>query len=512
MKRNLDIRLYFLPLIFAMVALLPACKKTNDNAAAPIVTSVRMYNPSPKDSLLSTGNLATDPNLSGGTGKYVVIIGNNLQNATEIDFDGVPATFNTALFAPNSAVVQVPAIMFSTIDTTKLYTLQYKTAGGSTTFAFKLGPGQPTITAISNVFANPGDSVYIYGTNLVLVQGFSYAGTKVSSFKYSADGTSLGFLMPAAAPTTDIILATKVGKVTFKIVATPTITGVSNENAYPDDSVYVYGTYLKNIQSLYIAGTQVTSFVESANGSSVGFVLPTLTQSGVVTVTTSFGTGSTVYNVNIIDNSTSGGFPNGEWISNLENAANWKFYGGGQLVSGNPSSGWPSYYSAFPGDLSTYMYIQTGILSPGEGNSYSNYALLFNSAQWVPTANLGDPVSSWAFKFEVNIPQPWNGGTFIIQTSFGSNEAVWEPWRVSSTKTKAYITKGWMTVTIPLSSFRASDPTLGEGRGAPITAITDLVGPSGNTECTMYIKNFSTSPTATIFNGAFDNLRVVKIK
>jgi len=37
----------------------------------------------------------------------VVIVGQNLQNAVSITFDGVPASINNALFAPGSAVVQL---------------------------------------------------------------------------------------------------------------------------------------------------------------------------------------------------------------------------------------------------------------------------------------------------------------------------------------------------------------------------------------------------------------------
>src|SRR3954470_7388309 len=156
MKKILNARLCLLPLLLMIVALLPACKKMNDssNAGAPSITSVRLYHPSPKDTLIGTGNLNTDTSFTGHSGKYVVIIGHNLQNATNITFDGVPTSFNTALFAQNSAVVSIPYINFSTIDTAKLYTIQYTTPAGSTTFSFKLGPPAPTMVAISDVFAN----------------------------------------------------------------------------------------------------------------------------------------------------------------------------------------------------------------------------------------------------------------------------------------------------------------------------------------------------------------------
>jgi hypothetical protein len=51
--------------------------------------------------------------------------------------------------------------------------------------------------------------------------------------------------------------------VNFKIIATPVIAGISNENANPGDSVYIYGTYLKNLQKLTFAGTAVTSYKSS---------------------------------------------------------------------------------------------------------------------------------------------------------------------------------------------------------------------------------------------------------
>ncbi len=478
-------RLLVLPLILLAVAFLPACKK--NTGAAPNITGVRNYVASPNDTLLTS--LA--PN-----GQWVVITGQHLQNAVDIEFDGVPAAINNALFSSNNAVVQIPAIVFTTIDTTKLYTIKYTTAAGTTTFPFKLGPAAPVITAISNVFANPGDSCFIEGSNLLLVQYFSYGGTNITSFRSSPDGTSLGFVMPAQTTNQQVVIATKTGTATFQIVATPTIVAVSNENANPGDSVYVYGTYLKNIQTLTFAGADVTSFASSADGSSVGFIVPTLMQPGPVSVTTAFGTATTVYNVNDI---ATGAISNFEWSGKFD----WSWWGGASLTSGSPD---------FPGNSSQYLTLKTGILASGEGNTYSSYALLMGSTQWVPTANLGDPPGNWAFKFEVSIPNGWNGGSFDIQSGVGTYIARWEPWQISPTVTAPYSTKGWMTVTIPLTSFRAKDPTLGDGEGAPLTAITDLTGSTGQSSCTMYIHNYSSSSTATGFYGAFDNIRVVQIK
>jgi len=481
-----------------IVALLSACKKDIGNDAPPVISEVRSYEASPNDTILN--DLIAD-------GQWVVISGQNLQNAVEIKFNGVTASFNGTLFARNSAVVQIPTILFSTIDTTKLYTIEYTTTGGSTTFAFKLGAGAPTITAISNVFANPGDSVFLYGSNLVLVESLSYAGTPVSSFRSNLDGTSLGFLMPAQTPTDQVLLTTKGGSVDFKIVATPTITGVSNENAAAGDSVYVYGTYLKNIQSFNFGGAAITSSQSSADGSSVGFVMPSSSTTGPLSITTQFGTATTVYNVNDIGSGT-GSISNWEWSGNF----NWQWWGGSALTSGDPNSGWPPYNPDFPGNKSLYQVLKRGILSGGEGNTWSNYAIRMDTKQWVPTASMNDAIDNWAFKFEVSILQPWNGPSIVIESGDATYICRWEPWQTSATTTAAYTTKGWKTITIPFSMFRKTDATLGDGKGASMTKFADLLGASGNSSCNVWLKNYGTADTPTGLYGAFDNLRVVKIK
>jgi hypothetical protein len=487
MTKVLNQRLCIMSLFIMIVALLWACKK--DVEKPPVISEIRSYLATPNDTILHS--LVAD-------GQWVVISGRNLQNATQIKFNGVNAPFNNTLFTSNNAVVQIPPIMFSTIDTSKLYTVEYTTTGGTTTFAFKLGPGAPTITAISNVFANPGDSVFLFGTNLVLVQSLSYTGTAIKSFKSNLDGTSLGFLMPVQQPTDQILLTTKGGSVAVKIVATPTITSISNENAIAGDSVYVYGTYLRNIQSFDFGGASITSFESSADGSSVGFKMPASSTNGPLSITTQFGSATTVYKVNDIGSGT-GSISNWEWSSNF----NWQWWGGSSLTTGNPD---------FPGNQGQYQVLKRGIFTPGEGNTWSSYAIRMDAVQWVPAANMNDVIDNWAFKFEVSIPQAWNGPSIVIESGDATYICRWEPWQTSATTTAPYTTNGWKTITIPFSAFRKNDATLGDGKGASMTKFADLLGTTGNSVCIVYLKNYSTTDSPTGFYGAFDNLRVVKIK
>lgn len=488
----------FFSVSIALIMLMTACKK---NPLAPVISGVRNYVASPSDTALNS--IVPD-------GQWVVITGQNLQNALQITFNGVPATFNNALFAQNSVVVQIPSIVFSTIDTNKLNTIVYTTPGGTATFSFKLLPAVPTITAISNVFANPGDSVFIYGADLILVQKFSYGGTNIASFKSDYYGTALGFVMPNPAPTSgNVVVTTKSGTVSFKIEAKPTITAISNENANTGDSIYVYGTYLKSIQSFIFSGVTITSFVTSPDGSFVAFKLPSISQSGPASVTTAFGSFTTVYDVynayNVMwaGNATTGVLANMEW----GNAFGWQWWGGSRL-SVVSNGGWITDCPEMTGNPGMFISIKDGTLAAGASGSQ----IPIGGAQWIPSANLTDPVGNWALKFEVNIPSLWNGGSIRIQSGFTSSyTALYEPWQITSTTTSAYSTKGWRTVTIPLSRFLSKDATLGEGRGTPATTLSALLG-TGNTGCNVMFKNYGTSTTSTGFYGGFDNFRIVKIK
>ena len=486
----------------AICILFASCN--NDKTSAPVITGVRNYVASPNDTILHSAVAAS---------QWVVIEGQNLKNVLQITFDGVPTTFNGALLAPNSAVVQIPAILFSTIDVNKLYTIEYVTTEGSTKFSFKLGPAVPTITAISNVFANPGDSVYIYGTDLFLIKSLSYGGATITSTSLSLNGTALGFVMPNPAPTSgDVTVTTVSGTSTFQIVALPTITGISNENANVGDSVYIYGTYLKSIQSVSFSGVDISSYKSSSDGKSIGFILPSSVATGTASITTAFGSVTTVYdvynmyNVRYVGDATTGVLANMEW----GNAFGWQWYGGSNLSVSDPNSteGWISLHTDMAVNTGMFISITDPALAAGAKGS----SIPIGGAQWIPAGNMNDPVSNWALKFEVNIPQPWNGSTIAIQAGFANSyTARYEPWQVSSSKTAAYSTKGWRTVTIPLSMFRAKDATLGEGKGAPVLTLSALLG-TGNTSCTVFNVNYGSSGTTTGFNGGFDNFRVVKIK
>lgn len=181
-----------------------ACKK-DVTTGAPEITGVRNYAASPADTLAATIT----------TGQWVVLIGHNLKDAVQISFNGVPAAINSVMFSDTSATVLVPAVIpFPSVPAESLNTIRYVTRQGATTFTFSIAAPPPSITAVSNENANEGDSVYISGLNLFFIEELTFAGAAITHYTETADGTAIGFVLPALNQGGPVVITTKSGKAT----------------------------------------------------------------------------------------------------------------------------------------------------------------------------------------------------------------------------------------------------------------------------------------------------------
>jgi hypothetical protein len=372
------------------------------STATPVINRIRSYVASPGDSVLKRV----------GTGQWIVISGQNLKGALQINIDGVKASFNDAWFSDTSAIVLIPSVIaFPTVPANQLNTIQYITTHGQTTFSFPIVAPAPTISGISDESANPGDSVRIMGFNFFFIQSITYAGLPITSYSPSIDGTSITLAVPAGV----------------------TQTG------------------------------------------------------GVVSVVTKSGTATTVYTVH--------DFVTGV-VQNYDNINNFSFGSGNSNSSAN-----------YPGNTGYYGIINGTNVAPYDFAWY-NYprSINLNAVQWVPTANLSDPLANWAVKFEIDVTKPWSNGSIFIDKDYSFKYlARYAPWKNANGTTTPFVTKGWQTVTIPFSSFG-----LNYGAGNPPTSIGDLVG-NGKGALNIYFINDTGTPVA-LFEGAFDNIRIVKIK
>jgi hypothetical protein len=511
MKKKLSYNIHYLLLlcIVAGIIMLPSCKK--DNPDAPSITRVRNYAASPNDTVLQTVS----------AGQWVVIEGKNLSGVTQAYFAGIPATINTTYFSDTYMVIQIPAIPFQLVPRDKVNEITLVNEGGVASFAINI-TGTPIISYVRNAAASPNDTIVhsvvpnqlvtIIGFNLNNATSIAFQGKVVDMTNVVYTDSSATVRVPADLSGGDATLVNMItvttmfgtGGFSIKIIGPPIITRISYEVPKEGDSVYVYGNNFISVLNLTFAGTPITAYKVISDGV-VGFTAPALSaDGGTVSIETKSGIFTTAYpvnNINFINGGGVGILGNMEWGDYF----GWPWWGGNvSLTSSDPNSGWPSYNADFGVGTGMYMEYKSDILDGGKGDDGN--ALLMNEAKsgWVLPANLTDPGASWALKFEINIAKPWNGGTLCIKTNKSDYIARYEPWQISNSKTSPYTTKGWQTVTIPLSAFLLTD-------GTSITKVSDLLDvSSGNAMLKLYIHNYGNAPTTTSFDGAFDNFRIVK--
>lgn len=376
------------------------------------------------------------------------------------------------------------------------------------------GPGAPVITSVRNYAPSPGDSllhsvgpgqwVVISGNNLKGALEIYFDGTAASFNDGLFSDTSAVVLIPAviafpSVPTSElntINYVTTHGQTTFKfsiLPPAPTITSISNEEANPGDTVTIYGLNFFFIQSLSFAGTAITSATAAANGTSVSFILPTLSQSGPVSITTKSGSFTTLYNVNDVETGM---------LCNFDDVNSYSW--GAYAVTNSAT--------LFPDGRKYYSQLYATNIGANDFNWYNGgRGLNTNPVQWLPVADLGDTVGNYAVKFEINVNTPWSGGTIFVAANYSFGYiARYAPWLNANGSTTPFTTDGWQTVTIPFSTFDTVSSAGVNGEGRALTSFTSLLGPSGNTSLSIWLINDATTPVAS-FDAAIDNIRVVKI-
>jgi hypothetical protein len=370
--------------------------------------------------------------------------------------------------------------------------------------------GTPVITAIRNYVAHPGDSlltsvgtgqwVVISGKNLKGALAINFDGVKASFNDAWFSDTSAIALIPAviAFPSVPsdklntIQYITNHGQTSFSfpiVAPAPTISGVSNEDANPGDSVRINGFNFFFIKSVNYGGIAITGYKPSNDGTSISLAVPAGITSGPVTVSTNSGVVTSVFKVHDF---VTGVFCNWDNINTYPWGSDTK----------NSSTD-------FPGNTGYYNVLTATNLTPYDNAWYNGgRGVNMGAGQWVPTADVSGPLDNYAVKFEISVPKtiPWTNGTIYVAVNYGFTYiAVYAPWKNASGKTTPFTTTGWQTVTIPLSTFRTNN-----GTGTQVASITDLLGASGNNGMNIWYMNDGATPV-TAFKMAIDNIRVVKI-
>jgi hypothetical protein len=355
--------------------------------------------------------------------------------------------------------------------------------------------------------ALPGTQIVIEGANIGGVVKIYFNDTDAwFNPVYNTDRIMI-VTIPKFAPTaankpdvtSKIRMVTDHGETLYDFTLTPpnpTITNIKNENTIPGQEMVIAGESLFQIQHITFPGNRIVSdFTANAAGTQVLVKVPADLgiESGKLTITTKFGSVNSAGSINQV---TGDGM-----ISNFSQTSqvawgvfNWAYWGG---ILGNNSA-------VFPNNTAHYLQNIFGGIDANntnwfEGNRSGNFTRykVFN------TFTATDPAANYALKFEINTAEPWKAG--ICQLRF--NDAYVNRWTPYLSAAGASFTTGnqWQTVTIPLSEFKTA-----EGKGTAAATLGNIVAADGSL---LFNYRFitETEPIA-LFNSAFDNFRIAKIK
>lgn len=367
----------------------------------------------------------------------------------------------------------------------------------------------PDSSAVSKI--GPGQTVVIEGSNLATTSMVQFDGYQASINQTLYTDSTVIATVPASLPFTKvksdsmnvIHLVTKFGQTTFKfpvLPPPPKINYISDEFAQPGQQITITGNYLYLIKSIEFPGgikASASTITSAADGSSVTVTVPQgATQSGNITIVTQAGSA--------ISGPAASFHSNDGMLCNFDDVDPFAYWAGTQDNSA----------SAFPDNTGNYGHMQTSSpVGKGDGSWWTDgRSLNFNEFQWIPTADLSNSISNYAFKFEVYVKEPMSNGEIrIVPGHYASNGnfnlgpyvGLYDPWNNSGGN---FTTDGWTTVVIPMTDFKTSN-----GTGDSASSFSDILQ-SNNGKAAMSIEYVNTGSAAQSVNLAIDNIRLVKVK
>ncbi len=365
-------------------------------------------------------------------------------------------------------------------------------------------PNDSVLTA-----ALPGQFVVIQGSNLASAMQISFYGFPATfnsglfsdnNLVVSVPAIKWDSIPPGKVNTVEVVTPGGTATYTFNITApVPTIINVSNENAVAGTTITITGTNFYGITKVTFPGGILGTNLIATGTTQLTVTVPAgITTGDSLRVTGTYGTGVPRF---VFDNYL---LPKTGFLANFEDGNTyfgWQWWGGSKTNDA----------TLFPNNTGNYIRVHpSGSINAGDGSWYSdNRAVMVASGAWLPAANLTDPIADYALKFEINVKTTWSNGSLMIAPNGNFNYlARYAPW--GSTSSGQFVTNGWQTVTIPLTSFlKGTGSYNASGSSAP--TIATLTGGTNAASMQIMLYNDSATPLAS-FDAAVDNVRIVKIQ
>jgi hypothetical protein len=398
----------------------------------------------------------------------------------------------------------IPLILLAAIVSTQ-YACKKNSSEAPVITGIRASAPAPNDTTLTK--ADPGQVVVIQGAHLanatqILINGYAIPFNP-ALFADNSIIVQIPADMPFGQLNADELNTVKVvtpdGVATYSIPIAPaaaTITGMSNENAMAGDRVTIYGNSFFLVKKVVFPGGKeaTTNLVANDVGTQLQVTVPAgITAGGPITMETTYGTATSVFLFNDLVQGV---------IHNSDNVSNFDW---GCDVVTDPT--------LFPAGHGVYNRMNVSNVGAGDAGWWnSGRSLNTKSVQLMPAANLNDPVSNYALKFEINLKTTWSAGKlFILKDYNWTYVALYSPWLNADGSVAPFTTTGWYTVSIPLTTFKTKGANGNDGMGSSAASLNALLGNNGTGGLNFFFINNGTTMIEK-FDMAIDNIRIVKIR
>lgn len=238
----------------------------------------------------AVGPTITSFSPTGGlAGTLVTILGSNFTGATAISFNGTVATAFTVASATQLAVTVPPGATTGTITVTA------PTGTATSATAFVVGP-PPVISSFTPTIGAIGTVVVITGTNFSAVSQVTFNGTNAPTFTVNS-ATQITATVPNGASIGPVGITTVVGtglsSTNFTVIPAPLINSFTPATGVPGITVMLTGDNFTGATQVTFNGIVAPVFTVNS-ATQITVTVPTDAATGVITVTTPGGIGTSV--------------------------------------------------------------------------------------------------------------------------------------------------------------------------------------------------------------------------
>ena len=401
-------------------------------------------------SVPTINGITPDPAKTGGS---VTVSGVDLDLVTRVTFGGdkvgtIQSASVSELTVSVPADAQDGAVTFSTA------------AGKTVSSTAALAMVKPTIGTIAPTDIQVNNLLTVTGTDLDIVSKVQFMGGTEAPVA-SATLTELTVMVPVGTQSGPIRLVANNGDevisaISLNILASTSATVTSMPaSARPGDMIDIVGVNLDEITEVIFPIDVPATMFGLKTDVLIQVVVPQAakTGNGVIRLITATGEiiETPVINITGVDPVVDPSLV----FFNFDDLTYWW-----------NDTGSPQNDPALSLDGSSYYYVD---------HACSGWTGFFwrNGQNNFPGATIGTNVNQYVLKFDINVLEPITGGEFAwrLKGSSGDFWYYWKPWE----STGSYSTNGWVTVTIPLTSFYAGATQLSD-----LSTITEDFGVAFN--------------------------------